>query len=144
MRLASLAPALALALALAPLASSAPATCSDPCVVAPGMQVIYSPPVVTIPSGGSVMWHHNDGYGHVEQDGKNAADADPCFYALAPAGEFTNPVRFDLVDGALVATSVEMGVATCANAVVTPGGAVLPYYCLLHPNMRGSIVVTAV
>lgn len=135
--------ALALAMALAPLAASAPAACGDPCVVEPALQLTYVPPAVVVASGGSVVWHHTDGYGHAQQDGKNAADADFCFFALAPAGESTNPVRFDLVDGALFATSPEWGTLPCGNAVVTPAAAVLPYYCTLHNNMRGTIVVQA-
>lgn len=134
--------ALALAIALAPLAASAPATCADPCVVEPKLQLTYLPPAVVVASGGSVVWHHTDGYGHVEQDGKNGADSDRCFFALAPAGESTNPVRFDLVDGTLLATSPEFGTLPCGNAVMTPTGAVLPYYCALHTNMRGTILVT--
>lgn len=144
MRLASAPLALALALAVAPLAASAPATCADPCVVEPEAQLVYVAPVVAIASGGSVVWHHSDGYGHVQQDGKNFGDSDFCFSVAADAGDATSPVRFDLVDGTLYTTSADSGTLPCTNAALTPAGAALPYYCVLHNNMRGTIVVTGV
>jgi hypothetical protein len=55
-------------------------------------------------------------------------------------------VRFDVVDGALTATSAPgsefESTATCSSAIVTPGGGfVLGYHCKVHPWMRSAFVV---
>lgn len=140
-------PVLALAL-LAPLAGAlvptpaAPVACAtDECRIN-AASAGYDPTVMTLSTGASVVWHSPD-VTHVTRDLAVGAATPACFEALGQGGEDAPPVRFDLVGTQLVAT-IE-GVSTpCANAVATPGGAVLPYFCVIHPTMRGALVVTAV
>ncbi|HVM45552.1 MAG TPA: hypothetical protein VM582_06415 [Candidatus Thermoplasmatota archaeon] len=130
--------ALAALVALVPLAAALPAVCPDPCVVA-SSGAGYEPLVSVIASGASVVWTSSD-YTHITQDGRGLGD-DPCFFVLHDPDSPSPAVRFDVVGTALVAT-VEGQSAVCGSAVATPAGATLPYYCWLHPTMRGALVVT--
>lgn len=100
----------------------------------------YMLPVVAIASGDSVAWRSVDNT-HVTQD-TPARGGDPCFLALSQEQATSGPVRFDLVDGVLLATH-QGDTLACSSAVSTPGGATLAYHCLIHPLMRGAIAVTA-
>jgi plastocyanin len=130
---------LALALAAAPLAVALPGACAEPCIIESD-SLGYRPPVVTIASGTSVVWTTLD-VTHVSVDGLNAGDADLCFAAIAQEGEPSLPVRFDLAAGQLVATTGEESLV-CENAVIRASAATVPYFCDLHPTMRGVLVVT--
>lgn len=134
---------LALALALVPLASGLPGSCADPCVIASDGTFGYTPPAAVLASGGSVVWTSND-YTHITRDGRGLLDgANPCFFVDHYPDQPSTAVRFDIVGSALLATA---GGTTlpCLGAVATPAGAVMPYFCTLHPTMRGTLVVTAV
>lgn len=133
---------LILALALVPLASGLPGSCADPCVIASDGTFGYTPPASVLASGGSVVWTSND-YGHYTVPGRGFLDGgDFCFYVGHTPDEPSPPVRFDLRDGALFAT-VDDVTTSCGPAVATPAGAALPYFCVIHPTMRGTLIVTA-
>lgn len=135
----TLAHALLLALALAaPLAGAAVASCSGTCTIT-AATAGFTPAVLQLASGASIVWTSTD-INHVMDETKTTG-GDACFDAIAAGHGSSDPVRFDLVAGALVATQAD-ATMTCTNAVVTPAGVALPYHCLLHPGMRGSIVVT--
>lgn len=136
-------PLVVLALAL-PLVGAAPLPthCGEDCRI-DASSTGYSPPVATIASGSSVTFVSTD-IGHVTRDVGITASAAACFEAYGEGfgGEAT-PVRFDLQGTQLVAT-IEGVTTRCASAVATPAGAMLPYFCSIHPTMRGALVVTAV
>lgn len=98
----------------------------------------YTSPVTVISSGDSIAWRSVDN-AHVTQE--TAAGGGECFSVVSAGQETSEPVRFDLADGVLTATSYG-DTYTCAFAIVTPESAVLLYHCLIHPTMRGAIVVT--
>lgn len=101
----------------------------------------YTPAATVIASGTAVVWRASDTM-HITEDGGAPGTPDPCFLVFHAPGEDSEAVRFDIVDGRLVATSG--GVATdCGNAAAMPDGShALPFYCVLHPPMRGALVVT--
>lgn len=121
------------ALALLPVASSAitmtPISATD---------TGYSPPVVVVASGSNVEWQALD-QTHVTQD--TTTGGEPCFINLNIPNEASEPVRFDLAGSVLTATSYGETYA-CTSALTTPAGAVLLYHCLIHPTMRGALVIT--
>lgn len=116
----------------------APALCGPECRIT-AASAGYDPAVTTIATGSSVVWSSAD-ITHVQRD-QAVGSARPCFEVLAEPGGDTPAVRFDLAAGALVAT-VDGVSATCTSAVATPAGAVVAYFCSLHPTMRAAIVVT--
>lgn len=119
---------------------TAPGVCGADCVIT-ALSTGYDPTVTLVPAGAQVSWLSED-ITHVTRDLTVSAAALPCFDVFAGQGDSTPPVRFDLEGTQLVAT-VD-GVSTpCANAIATPGGAVLPYFCSIHPTMRAALVITA-
>lgn len=131
---------LALALLAAPLAGALPlpGACAEPCAIE-SSGFGYAPLATVIPSGGSVVWISSD-VTHVTKSGAGVGDA--CVDVIHGVEDPSPAVRFDLVAGQLLATS-EGETLVCTEAVVTPGAATLPYYCVLHPSMRGVLAVHA-
>jgi plastocyanin len=130
--------AFALAFALAP-AIATPLACVGECTIT-GSSEAFILPVQEVQSGSSVVWTSID-IGHTNADG--AVGGARCFVASYSAGDASSPVRFDIAGDQLTATT-DGETQTCGNAVATPAGAfVLPYYCVIHPVMRGVLVVTA-
>ncbi|HUR69881.1 MAG TPA: hypothetical protein VM370_11605 [Candidatus Thermoplasmatota archaeon] len=128
--------------ALAPIAGAAiPATCADPCMVS-SSALAFVLPATTIASGTSVSWISIDG-GHVIADGVTPASSGSCLQHLGyNAVDPTTPATLTIVDGALVST-VDGRDATCTSATALPTGDIaLPYFCTLHANMRGVLVVS--
>lgn len=123
-------------------AAPLPTHCGSDCTIE-AAATGYNPPVVTIATGSSVTWVSADIF-HVTRDVGVGSGSSACFEAAGEGmGGAAPPVRFDLVGASLVATID--GVSTpCPTAVATPAGAVLSYYCTIHPTMRGALVVTAV
>ena len=132
-----------LALALLPPVAAAPlpGTCGDPCVIE-AASAGYSPLASVISTGASVVWHSAD-ITHITRDTGVTAGSAACFEVIGAMGEDAPAVRFD-IEGLAVVATVD-GVSTpCANAVATPAGAVIPYFCSIHPTMRGVLVVAGV
>ncbi|HET6398898.1 MAG TPA: hypothetical protein VFH47_05030 [Candidatus Thermoplasmatota archaeon] len=128
---------LAALLCVPALALATPLRCADPCVVGTS-NAGYSPPVVEVASGGSVVWRSTGG-GHIQSD---VGQAPECFVTFVASGGTSGPARFDVRGGALWANTTELGDVACLNAQRLPtGGFVLPYECTIHPSMRGAIVV---
>lgn len=133
--------ALAFAFALPTIVLASPLRCTDPCLVDTSYAG-YRPPVVEIASGGSVVWVSNGGGGHIQAD--FGASGGICFVTDVGNGSPSQPATFDIVDAALVATTTELGTLACENAQAPPDGSfALPYYCTLHPQMRGAIIVVS-
>lgn len=130
--------ALMLVLAL-PLVAALPGVCGEDCRI-DAASTGYAPPIAVIASGSSVTWHTVD-ITHVTRDqiiGPGAA----CFEVGAGRGQDAPAVRFDVTEAGLIAT-VEGESTTCSNALGAAAGYVLPYFCTIHPTMRGALVVTA-
>lgn len=145
MRLLPLALLALLALAAAP-ASSTPAACAGDCEIRSHSYVTV-PPVFEVRSGAELRWTSLDST-HVNLDGSGAGDVSRyCFRVTFDPREPSPAVRFDLDGARLTATTAPgtRGESTreCAAPAFLPdGSAVLTYYCLLHPVMRGSLVVS--
>lgn len=128
-------------LALAALASASPVpdTCEDPCRIV-GHSFAYVAPVAKVTSGDSVVWGSLDTT-HVNGDGSGSGAGATCFAVSGSVVEDSEPVRLDIVDGALLAT-VGLTTLECTTAeLLDDGSFALPYHCLLHPIMRGVLVV---
>lgn len=128
----------ALALPVAALPGT-PVACDDPCRVE-STSFAYVSPVVHLASGGSVEWGSLDTT-HIHADGTGTGTTS-CFDTVSFVDTRSEVVRFDVLDGALFAT---IGDETdeCTTAEVLPDGRLaVPYYCLLHPVMRGTLVVS--
>ncbi len=96
----------------------------------------YLPPVTVVASGGAVVWETLD-VGHTNVDGVLPA-IDYCFVATASPGLPSPPVTFEIAAGALYADGTE-----CTSAVTAGAGFALGFWCVQHPQMRGSLVVVA-
>lgn len=122
------------ALLALPLIAATPLACADPCDVT-ATSAGYAAPIVDVIDGGSVVWRSLD-VGHVQ------AASDFCF--VQNANTFSQPeaVRFDLFAGGVAAT-IAGETLECADAVTLDDGtALLPYHCVLHPTMRGVVMVS--
>lgn len=132
--------AILLALALAPLAAALPGVCEDPCVIASSSARGYEPVAALVANGASVVWTTSD-YTHVTANGRGFLDGpDHCVEVIHDVDEPSPAVRFDLVGGVLYATT-DGETRECQNVVATPAGAAVPYYCVLHPTMRGVLTI---
>lgn len=136
---------LAALLALPTALPAAPATCADPCTIT-ARSVGYVSPVATIASGSSVTFVTGD-IGHITADGTGTAGAPACFVTGQLVGDAPIPVTFTIAGATLRASYQDENgrahEAACGNAQALPGGAfALPFYCKIHANMRGLLVVT--
>lgn len=137
--------AIVLLLACSGLALAAlPATCADPCGL-DASSAGFILPVAVITSGSNVTWNALD-ITHVNADGTGTSTTDTCFRVNYSPGTPTVPVTFTIVNASLQAsypTGVnQTHVATCTEAIALPDGSfALTYYCKLHPEMRGVLVV---
>lgn len=126
---------------LAP-AGATPAACADPCLITAN-GAGYLPPVVEIASGARAQWISTD-VTHVNAEGTGVAADETCFVASYGTGAPSEPVTFRVTEAGLVA-GADGREALCGTAVALPaGGYTLAYYCVLHPLMRGALVVTTV
>lgn len=137
---------LPLVVGVGPVAATPTPLCDGSCEVW-SHSIGYLPPVVVLTSGSTVTWTSLD-TSHVDSETLLLDDTAPCFTVSSDIVTPTPPVRFDVVAGALVATTDPAGPAplsaTCRNAVPAgPTGAALNYHCVLHPEMRGVLVVRA-
>ncbi|MEZ4532541.1 MAG: plastocyanin/azurin family copper-binding protein [Thermomicrobiales bacterium] len=82
-------------------------------------QIAYSPPVVTIPVGGTVLWHNEDSVSHTVTSGLSDG------FSGTPDGKF---------DSGFLDTG-----ASFSHTFTEPG--TYPYYCQPHPWMRGTLLV---
>lgn len=102
----------------------------------------YTPPVAVIASGDLVTWTSID-ITHVQRDMTLTASAVACFEVGAGHAETSPAVRFDATASGLVAT-VDGESRVCSGAIgAGAAGFVLPYFCSIHPTMRGALVITA-
>jgi plastocyanin len=121
--------------AVATLVPAMPLACTGTCVVA-GSSLGFTPPVVQLKSGASIEWTSSD-TGHVNADGLSGGGS--CIRVSYGPGSPSTPVQLDIVAGGVV----NGGGTPCATAAQLPDGSfVLPYYCVIHPVMRGVIVVS--
>lgn len=128
----------ALVAACAPVAHAAPVACAAECVIL-ASEGGYAPPVLVIASGDTVTWRSVD-IGHPTSD--SISNTQRCF--MVPVGpDQDGRVRFSITGGAVRATTLPNGgTKTCTSATVLPaGGAVLPFICSVHPQMRGALVI---
>jgi plastocyanin len=102
----------------------------------------YTAPVFELKSGSSLTWVSTD-IGHISVDGAPlVASASPCVRDSVPGNLASQPARFDIRGGMLTAT-LGATTLTCGNAQALPDGSFeLPYYCALHANMRGLLLVS--
>lgn len=111
-----------------------PIACADPCTVSASAVSGYTPAVVDLASGTSVLWTATDS-SHPTTE--YAGRGEPCFFAVASATPPASPVKFDLAGGVVTANGTP-----CTGAAVLPdGSALVSYHCLLHPNMNGVLRV---
>ena len=123
-----------------PAVAALPAVCGPDCHINASSLPGYDPIVAIIASGTTVTWHSTDSQ-HFTRD-TSISGADQCFFADHPGGAASQPIVFDIVGDTLTAT--DNGVTSvCGNAM--GNGAVgfeMDYFCVLHPFMRASLVVT--
>lgn len=124
--------------------AAAPATCSDPCSIVATAEA-YKLPANVITSGTSVVFSSGD-ISHVTTDGAPVGAQASCFQLSQIPGTPSPALTFTITGGSLVASYVDENgrtqTATCLNAIALPdGGFALPFYCKLHANMRGLLVV---
>ncbi len=133
--------------ALVPLSAATPAACTGPCEVA-GHSFGYRPPVAEVRSGADVVFTSVD-IGHLTVEQNTFASDPSCFAADANPTDPADPVRFEIVDDAIVATTnpdtPSAVSAPCLTAQKLFDGAyVVPFVCVFHPVlMKGALVVTA-
>lgn len=122
----------------APPAPATPAACTTDCAVA-AHSGGYLAPVTEVADGATVMFSSLD-TSHPTDEA--FATTESCFaVSLDPHGA-PIPVRFDVVDGGLLATDPD-GTSPCSTAVALSGGAQqLTFRCRIHPWMFGSVVVS--
>lgn len=126
---------------LAPLAAALPGVCADDCRIGSASFPGYEPVATIIANGASVTWFSTDNT-HVQQD-TPVGSSQTCFAVGAALGEDSLPVRFDIAGATLTAT-VDGETTTCRSAIGNAaGGFVVPYFCTIHPTMRGTLVITA-
>lgn len=113
--------------------------CTGTCTVEASLAG-YTPPLLVLHNGSSAVWHSVD-VAHVQRETSHPlGDPSGCFSVVAPGGRDSAPVQFTF-DGTQVQANVSGITKTCENAVVTASGALVPYHCTLHANMRGTILV---
>jgi hypothetical protein len=142
---------LALALAVAPFGAAAPLLCGADCTVQSQSVLGFVPVVQPVPDGGRVTWGALD-TAHVVVDNFPDSAAEPCFSVTTgpdPSPEDTLTVQFDIVGGALQATTdpgtSRAATLPCGSAfALAVGGFMLPYYCQIHPWMRAALLVGVV
>lgn len=137
--------AVAALVALAVPAQTAPGpTCDAECAI-DANAFGYQLPVTHLQSGAVVTWRSLDSV-HVTLDGSGFGDEEACFVAIHNRLEPSTPIRFDIVAGALTATALtgdaEVPLACVTASPLPDGSFVLPYYCDLHPTMRGLLIVS--
>src|SRR5581483_5670142 len=134
-------PILIVLLAL-PTAQPLPATCADPCTIT-AMVEAYVLPANVIADNSTVDFVSGD-IGHVTADGISGST---CFSVSQGPGNPSPGIRFYISGGQLRANYSDGSGShdnACTSAVALPDGSfVLPFYCRLHPNMRGALVVSA-
>jgi len=134
-----------LLLAIVALAPSASAlmfvdTCESPCDI-PQHSFAAVPPVMFLQSGDSVRWTTLDTT-HANADGTGVGGETPCFFASTGLAGQPPFVTFTIADGDLFAT-MDDNTKRCTTPTELPDGSFeLPYYCKLHPQMRGVFVVS--
>lgn len=95
----------------------------------------YASPVTLVTSGSTVTWS-SIGLPHT------ATATDFCFH-VAFSGSSPDSASFR-VDAGQLFVKVGTTEKKCAGAAALPDGTtVLPYYCILHQNMRGVLVVAS-
>ncbi len=123
--------------------AAVPATCANPCGLQ-GSALGFVTPVAIVTSGSTVSWTALD-ITHVNADGSGIQVTDTCFRVTYSNTAASTPVTLTIVGSELQATYDVGGVpttSTCATAKALPDGSfALPYYCKLHPEMHGLIVV---
>lgn len=135
---------LAITAAVATATSPTPPTaCTDSCHIE-SWGGGYIAPVTQIASGAQVVWGSLD-ITHIQSQSP-LQTPESCFSAVATPNDDAPPVRFDIQDGSVVATT-SLGTPDeeseeCESVDFLPdGSAVLAYYCTLHPNMHGSLLI---
>lgn len=120
-----------------------PATCTDTCPIE-SWGGGYIAPVTAIESGAEVVWGSLD-ITHIQAQSPVQSPTS-CFSAVATPSDDAPPVRFDIEDGSVIATT-SPGTPDEESVVCNPvdflpdGSAHLVYHCTLHPNMHGSLLI---
>lgn len=125
--------------------ATSPTACTGTCQIQ-SLGAGYLAPVTEIASGAEVVWGSLD-ITHIQVQWPVVA-SDTCFVATATPSEDSVPVRFDLAGGSLSATTApgttSESTAACGDVQTLPDGSVdLAYYCAIHPNMLGHLLIRA-
>lgn len=130
-----------LALLTAMPSAASPLACASPCEI-PTNAAAYVAPVTEIASGTTVLWRTSD-TSHPTADAADVSER--CFLVPVGVGVAPVPVRFDIAGDAVLATTPGSSgpqIRTCTSASPLPaGGFSLPYRCLLHPWMVGTLLI---
>ncbi len=143
----------AMAAASLPAADAVTVTCEGECAVQ-SHSFASLPPVLVVQSGTNVTWTSLD-TSHVNTEYLPPGDpnrSESCFFQPFSPFAPSEPVKFEIRGKTLthlVATSKdpvsgEVKTYRCEGAEsLSDGSQVLTYYCVLHPQMRAAVVVTA-
>ena len=128
------------AISVAP-AGATPLRCTDPCTVLTN-SAGYFTSVSEIGAGSTVVWSGSD-ESHPTAD---SVGPERCFNVPVGYGVTPIPVRFDVTDGVVTATtgpdSPTPVTRTCVTTTTLDDDTILlPYRCLLHPWMHGALVI---
>jgi hypothetical protein len=148
MRLAPTLLLLALGLAVAAPALALVPTCASSCNTDARVGAFVLPAAI-LPTGTSMTWTSVD-VQHFVADGTTAAAS--CVSLPVPGLQASAPVTFTIeADGLHAETGASSGGGwsgasgadpLCAATQLPDGSFALPYRCLIHPEMRGVILVT--
>lgn len=122
---------------LGPGARATPAECASPCTIET-LALGYVLPVTEIASGTEVLWQTSDSAHPTADFGSPSAR---CFQVSVGAGVDPVPVRFDVTGGGVEATQNGQTKPCTLVGQLPTGGWVVPFHCLLHPHMVGTLVV---
>lgn len=101
-----------------------------------GTRLVFAPPVTVVQTGDTITWTSTDGLSHIASE-----RGDDCFFAWFGPG-FAGHAHFFVGEGGVHAAEVGQPLARCAEALALPDGSfLLDYWCPLHPEMVGRILV---
>jgi hypothetical protein len=120
--------------------SATPAGCSGTCKVESFLGG-YVPPVLEVTNASEVVWGSLDS-SHSSWETPLVGTTSSCFRVAMTSNDDSRPVKFE-IQGSHVVATVSSTTDQCDAATPLPDGSFLvPYYCPIHPSMRGFILVS--